>query len=325
MRQRFLTPEDIPQLLVTSERLLCLPRELRDVYSKTLKEAGLFEMARSLPVGETIGGESKEDADKHLANRFSGSCSRVALAMLDPWCDLGDSSDTFIRAFSGGEVRILDIPCGCGAASATLLTTIAELRRLQIIPREPLDVFLTGGDFSHPAREYACQILDGLKPELRCQGIFLTVSILPWDLTDDISNTSLLNEWLKNQVCDKTFLLISGFSGVLSNEGKIKKAKGQLGEAIRWAGTRKATITWIESQTAKARKMWGSDTLRGVLEKLNFLSYGRKRPSDNLESESECAHPLFDDCVYTTRLILNQWRVPLNESKAGNFGQTGSK
>ena len=310
--------------LITDNGLLCLPQELRKAYFKTLKKGGLLERARKHSPKDTFGGQSKADTDQHFAHKFSGSCSRVELAILDPKNELGDSSNGFIRAFAGGKVSMLDIPCGCCAASATVLSTIAELRRQQILPREPLEVFLTGGDFSSSARTYAGQILDELERPLRNQGIFVKKSLYPWDIQDEISNTKLLSEWLKDQECEKTFLLIAGFSGVLGNDGKIKKVRGQLAEAIRWAGVRRATITWIEPQTNKAKKMWDSSVLRGIFDLLTSLPDGPKRLYDDLTSEAECIHPLCDDRVYTTRLLLNQWRVQLDESTAGNLSQTGS-
>ena len=323
MKQRLLTPKDIPLALITDDGLLCLPQKLREAYFKTLEKGGLLERARKCSPRDTIGGRSRADTDQHLAHKFSGSCSRVELAILDPKNELGDSSDGFIRAFSGGRVSLLDIPCGCCAASATVLSTIAELRRQQILPRQPLEVFLTGGDFSSSARTYAGQILDELERPLRNQGIFLKRSLYHWDINDEISNTELLSKWLTERECDKALLLIVGFSGVLGNDGKIKKVRGQLAEAIRWAGVRQATITWIEPQTKKARKMWDSRILKGIFDPLTSLPFGPKRLCDDLTSEAKCLHPLCDDRVYTTRLLLNQWRVHLNESTAGNLGQTG--
>ena len=235
--QRFLTTKDIPLTLWTGEKHLCLPRSLRDAYFKTLDEEGLLTRALGRSSSDAIGGKSKKATDDHFVRKFSGSCSRVELAFLDPRNELGDSSDHFVRVFSGGRVSMLDIPCGCGAASLTLLTTVAELRRQHVLPRVPLEVFLTGGDFSCHARTYAGELFDKLQQTLRSQGIFLKLSLYPWDIYDDVSNTSLLSEWLKNHDCEKLFLLRAGFSGVLGDEGKIRKMKGAAGdEAIRCGG-----------------------------------------------------------------------------------------
>ena len=323
MTERFLRPSDIPQSLWDGENTLSIPSFLGSAYQATLEKVGLLEEASKAHFQGAIGGESNEKTNIHFAQNFSGSCSRVELAILDPKNELGGSSNGFIRAFSGGKVSMLDIPCGCCAASATVLSTVAELRRQQILPREPLEVFLTGGDFSSSARTYAGQILDEIERPLRSQGIFVKKSLYAWDINDEISNTGLLREWFKDQDCEKNFLLIAGFSGVLGNSGKIKKVRGQLAEAIRWAGVRRATITWIEPQTKKANKMWDSKVLRGIFDLLTPLSYGPIRQCYDLTSEAECTHPLCDDRVYTTRLLLNQWRVQPNESTAGNLGQTG--
>ena len=171
MTERLLDPKDIPQSLWDGDKLLLLPQPLKDAYHKTLKTRGLLEDALEAPSSEgDIGGKSKDKTAWHFARRFSGSCARVELAILDPKDELGDASDYFLRVFSGGRVSLLDIPCGSGAASATLLMVVAELRRLNIIPREPLEVFLTGGDKSDTARENACLIFNELRQSLTTKG-----------------------------------------------------------------------------------------------------------------------------------------------------------
>ena len=179
MTGRFLKPKDVPKSLWDGDNLLSLPQPLRDAYHKTLKTKGLLEEALKASPQGSIGGESAEETDQHIAHRFDGSCARVELAVLDPKDELSDASDHFVRAFSGGCVRLLDIPCGSGAASAALLTTVAELRRKKIIPREPLEVFLTGGDISDTARCNADLVFSELQQALRNQGIFLNVSLPP--------------------------------------------------------------------------------------------------------------------------------------------------
>ena len=311
MGDRILSPEDIPKSLWNGDNLLYLPRALRDVYRKILDSIDKLEEAcKDSPRG-SIGGDTLEETDLHFVHSFDGSCARVELAMLDPKDELENASDSFVQAFSGGRVRLLDIPCGCGAASAALLATVSELRRQNVLPREPLDVIVTGGDKSDPARNYAELVFGELKESLRNQGIFVSVSFHSWDVMDAASTTSLLDQWLSNQDCDRFFLLIANFSGILGNEGKIKKANERLGEVIRWTGARKSTIAWIEPQTKKARRMSVNDVLGRVFECLRVWSYEPTDFGKELTSESKYAHPVCKGkTTPNVRLLLYRMERP---------------
>jgi len=310
MADRILRPEDIPKSLWNGDNLLNLPLALRDVYLETLISRGkLGEACKDSPSG-SVGGETQEETDLHFVHSFDGSCARVELAVLDPKDDLENASDFFIQAFSGGRVRLLDIPCGCGAASAALLTTVSELRKQNVLPRQPLDVIITGGDKSDPARNYADLILDELKEPLRKQGIFVSASLHHWDVMDAASTTTLLDHWLSSQDCDRFFLLIANFSGFLGDERKIKRAQERLGELFRWTGARKSTIAWVEPQTKKARRMSVNKVLVRVYDFLRNWSYEPTDPSDELTSQALYAHPVCKDKVPNVRLLLLRMEGP---------------
>ena len=310
MADRILSPEDVPKSLWNGDNLLYLPPALRDVFLETLISIDKLEEAcKDSPRG-SIGGETQEETDLHFVHSFDGSCARVELAVLDPKDELKNASDFFIQAFSGGRVRLLDIPCGCGAASAALLTTVSELRRQNVLPRVPLEVVITGGDKSDPARNYADLVLGELKESLRNQAIFVSVSLHPWDVMDAASTTTLLDQWLSSQDCEKFFLLIANFSGVLGDERKIKRAKEQLGELIRWTGARKSTIAWIEPQTNRARRMSVNEVLGRVFDFLRNWFYEPTDPSDELTSEAMYAHPVCKDKVPKVRLLLYRMEGP---------------
>ena len=307
MTKRFLDPKDIPQSLWDDDKLLLIPQPLRDAYHKILKTRGLLEDAHEVRSEGDIGGKSKDKTAWHFAHRFSGSCARVELAVLDPKDELGDASDYFLRAFSGGRVRLLDIPCGSGAASATLLMVVAELRRQNIIPREPLEVFLTGGDKSDVARDNACLIFNELRQPLYNQGIFVDMSFLPWDMLDPESTTNLLDKWLTNSPdCSKSFLLIANVSNFLGGDGNIRKAKERLGEVFRWVGMRKSTVVWIEPQTKRARNMLSRKAFKEIFDLLTGWIRKPTETSEQPTSEAKFAHPLCSDSHSLVRLLLVQ-------------------
>ena len=321
MTKRFLTPQDIPLSLWDGDNLLSLPPPLRHAYCKILKMKGLLEEARNASSQRSkgsIGGQSQEDTDQHFAHRFDGSCARVELAVLDPKNELNGASDYFVRTFSGGRVRLLDIPCGSGAASATLLTTVAELRRQNIIPREPLDVFLTGGDISDEARGNVELIFNELQQSLRDQGIFVKVSLHRWDIFNPVSTTDFLAKWLQDTPdCNKSFLLIANFSGLLGADKNLKKAEERLGEVFRWVERRKFTVVWIEPPMKAAKKM---DEWFKKISQLTRWLYKPAEQSDQLTSEAKFAHPLRDSHPNVRLRIVRLEDHTSHEGETRNLG-----
>ena len=256
--------------------------------------------------GGAIGGESQEETDLHFAHRFDGSCARVELAVLDPKSELQDLSDHFIRAFSGGRIRLLDIPCGCGAASAALLSTIAELRHRNAIPREPLEVFLTGGDISDPARRYVELVFGELEQTLRNQGIFVRVSLPQWDIRDAASTTVLLDRWLTDAPdCKSSFLLIANFSGFLGIEKHLEEVEERIGEVFRWARARDSAAVWLEPPMKKNKRGRFRVWLKETLSKLTGWLRNPVGPSVQLTTEATFVQPIRESHIPVRLLLLH--------------------
>ncbi len=270
----------------------------------------MLEIARNNSTGGIFGGSSEDETNLHFAQRFDGSCARVELAVLDPKEQLKDVSDQFIRAFSGGQIRLLDIPCGCGAASAGILTTIAELRRLNILPRQPLEVFLTGGDVSDSARMYVELILNELGPSLRRQGMFVKSSLYEWDISDAASTTVLLDRWLTDGAdCDKSFLLIANFSGFLGSETNLQKVEERLGEIFRWAQVRNSTAVWLEPPMKKSIREKIVKWFSGPFSRLMGWLRNQEIPSAQLDTEAKFLQPIRKTLV-SVRLVLVSMENP---------------
>lgn len=260
MHARLLSVADIPNSLYErTPDTLHLSQSLVYSYRSVLNTNGLLERALRNAANGEIGGATARQAQAHFTGPFAGSCGRTALAILDPKQNLADVSDEFVRAFSGGRVGLLDIPCGAGAASITLLTTIAELRRNGVLPRQPLHVEILGGDISDEARNFATQMLNGINNAVFDQGITVSFEGISFDLLDRESVTGLLYTWMeKYRDCQTYFVLIANFSGFLNNSGRMKDARERIGEISRWADNRNARLVWIEPQTTEARNFWSS-------------------------------------------------------------------
>lgn len=308
MHIRIVDPADIPSTIFDGTGTIIFPDCLASAYRGVLSATGNLERALTItPDGQT-GGPSSAAAADHFVSAFSGSCARLKLAALDPKRDLQDASDLFMRAFSGGKVALLDAPCGAGAASAALLSTIAELRRLEVIPRVPLDVHLVAGDISPDALSYAAQMLEGMRAALRRQGITVHPLFRRWDLLDELSTTELLHAWMVHAPeCREHFLLMANFSAFLHSSGNFKNAKNRLEEMFRWAAVRRSTVVWIEPQTNIALESVLPRVIKAFFVKTLEL-IGAAKPSDPepkpLLSNAHFRHPLRVDGHSAVRLSL---------------------
>lgn len=194
------------------------------------------------------GGMTKKDTDKHFAQRFDGAAARIQLALLDPNGNLGPLPDRLLEAVAGNPLCITDTPCGAGAATLGLLTTLAELRRNQILPRLPLDVHLIGAELSDHARAYAVELLSEVRQDLEEQAIFADAEWLPWNVKDTVSTADLIRRMtLVSTSHPNQLILVANFSGFLSSPKNRDKAEGPFQELFHHAGAgRGATVLWIE-------------------------------------------------------------------------------
>jgi hypothetical protein len=160
----------------------------------------------------------------------------MELALLDPKDVLTNCSDALVGSLVGGKLCLTDAPCGAGAAAFALLSTVAELRARRVFPRQPLDVYLIGAELSQPARIYAAAILEELRPSLETQAIFVHEEFLRWDVTDLLSNTTLIQcATRKSANASRKLLVVANFNAFLERAGKRKDADPQIYELFRHA------------------------------------------------------------------------------------------
>jgi hypothetical protein len=237
-------------------RCLHIAPELAAKYCDKITQHGLTHLVnnRDAQQGPT-GGPSQEETDKHFAQQFDGSVARAQLALLDPHEHVAHVADGLARLLAGGKIAILDVPSGAGALALSLLSTIAELRAQAVLPRQPLDVVLVGGEISDPARVYADDLFALMTPSLAAQAIFVQHTQVSWDVCDQVSTTALLQLFMGRAAnAEQRVVVVSNFSDFLSRSGKQREAEPQLQDVFRFcsSATVPAAAIWIEPHTNKA-------------------------------------------------------------------------
>tara|TARA_Y100000294_G_scaffold153653_1_gene152765 strand:+ start:193 stop:765 length:573 start_codon:yes stop_codon:yes gene_type:complete len=172
---RAIPEENIPESL-WSDNCLKLPPCLERAYRHFINEYNLVALTQPQKDKHSIGGESKEDTLEHFATRYGVSACRLQGILLDPKNALSTIPDDLVNTFSDGRISVLDIACGSGAASISILSTINELRKNNIIPQLPLQIDLTGGDFSPHALIIYEDIVLHLEKDFRSTGIEVSFS-----------------------------------------------------------------------------------------------------------------------------------------------------
>lgn len=316
LMERFVCESDIPDTLWNkAKQTLFLPAPLIDRWKTILKANNLFLKASTDAPESFVGGMSKEDTDNHFAWRFNGSCARIILSLLDPKNELSLISDVYAKFFSGNKLFIVDLPSGSGAASAALLTTISELRKQNILPREPLYVTIVGGEISTYAQEYAKSLLISLQSEFNDQAIWIDFKFLDWDVCNPISNSDLVRKLtLIGQDCNSRLIILANFSDFLHKQNKWDKAKAQLAEIFRHSRDNSSVAIWIEPSRNEVKQ--------GFFKRISTLFsniWGRKAsnasPSDEsmIYAESNCLtdHPLRPGC-FRTNLVIKHFELPMD-------------
>jgi len=197
--------------------------KLVETYKDELIALDMLEYAEVFR-GETdgaIGGVDEEETKKHFAERFLTSSARMQFLVLDPEKYFSQISKDLQSTFIGGNISILDIPCGTGAGILSLLFNIKELRNSSKLPRLPLSVNIFAGDYSESALTIYSKIMATVKVELEKELIFITFDTKVWDASDIKSTTSLMKKWLKDEdKYEEFYILMSAFSGVGSDQFK---------------------------------------------------------------------------------------------------------
>ena len=309
-KKRFLPLNQIPvSLWDVKEETLKLPGELISSWVQLLDSENLREMALNDSVSNSTGGQDKCETDTHLANKYTGSCARTILSIIDPLDKAKLASDTYISIFSGGDVFLLDIPAGAGSGSVSILSTLYELRSKNILPRYPLNLKILAGEISPSARDYFSRQIEGLKPLLATQAIIVEHEITDWDAVNLQNNLDLVFKmYEKGKGIPCKLILITNFSGFLGSEQNWDSAKNSFESIFHVNKDDNSHVIWIEPQISKARKIVGK-IAKWFFTKFPFFIQENKIEDDlHCETEINCSHPL-KDVKFKTRMKIMCFRL----------------
>lgn len=307
---RLIPKELIPNTLWDTESsVLHLPSLLVSGWKTLLEKNGLLDKAKAQAPEGFEGGMSKEETDNHFAWRFTGSSARVMLSMLDPKQDLYEISDVFTKFFSGNRIFLADLPCGSGAASMSILSVYCELRKQMLVPREPLEVVITGGEISKFAQCYANEGLTLLINELEEQAITIEFEIMDWDVCDPFSNAQLINHLtLRSQDCSAKVLVLANFSGFLQRNKKWNDAQKQINELFRFNLGETSVALWIEPNRNDVTKDGGFifRLIDWFKEKFSAI---QSTINNYQETFVDVKHPLNEE-TFRTNMVVVRFDLP---------------
>jgi len=318
LKNRFIKTEDLPDSLWCdkSDNIL-LPNQLVNLWKGLLNENSLLDLAREKAPKGFEGGISKEDTDKHLAWRYNGSCARVILSLLDPKANLSEVSDAYASIFAGNKVFVADLPSGSGAAIVSILCTLYELRKNNILPRHPLEVTIMAGEISETARGYLLKQLEDLKGMLEEQAIWINFEILEWNTLSKVSTVDLIKRMtLLSQDCHARILLLTNFTGFLESSGNWKKAKPQFDDIFLHSRDSLSTAIWIEPQRKNVVPFFAR-AIKWLKESFKSLIGSQAELEDSswyAQTEAQCKQPIKEGS-FPVRLTVMRFDLPVEVQK----------
>jgi hypothetical protein len=207
--------ENTPLTLWNSE-VLHLPNSLAEAHKEFLHEKdwmGLYSPGSS----NAIGGSSFEEAKDHVINRFLNSAARMQYVCADPKCEQSEIRQMVLDQLGDGHIFLLDIAAGNGAGTLAILSLICELRFHKEVPKLPLNVNILAVDYSVDALNFYAELQDKIFTWLETQGIMVSLSLEPCDLTIAGEFSEVLDAFFedaKSKKVNRFITVISAVSGV---------------------------------------------------------------------------------------------------------------
>ncbi|WP_141707115.1 hypothetical protein [Vibrio genomosp. F10] len=198
-----------------------------------------------------IGGDTLKATEEHFCTRFSNSCIRLQYVMIDPDKKFVEAASQFSTSFFNGDVCLVDIPCGTGAGSLSLLHTLCDLRDAELAPTTKLNVHIYAADYSNHVSDIFSDLINASLSRFAACNIHVTYEINHWDAFD-ITSTSNLVDNVKAIKCEEYFILVSAFNGI--GHDKYQEIKPSLDLIQGSFANRNFTLIHIEPSSKKGMK-----------------------------------------------------------------------
>lgn len=192
-----------------------------------------------------IGGATADDTQEHFCARFQvNACRQVAL-LTDPEDKLPGVPSELREVFSVGQLCVLDIACGAGAATLGLLCTLASMRAAGQVACLPLNVSVRAADISPSALALFRELTEQVLPELRGVGIELALDTVSWDGAVPTSTRDLLDEFWTHTAQRDALVVIAQISGAAGKKEDYEPLRLSF-EQIKMRTVEKGTLLWTE-------------------------------------------------------------------------------
>ncbi len=278
-----------------------MPNCLISSYKQALEHHDVMEMAMSTEkIRRLIGGQSKEDTLQHFAMRYGVSVCRAESLVIDPKRAFASIPEDLIVTLSDGPVSILDVPCGTGAAGTSLLSTIAALRASNVIPKLPLTVKITGGDYSNYSLDIYKEIIASLTSAFRSVGIIVHFTPFLCDVRKPETTAALVDHWFQASENSEEFLaVIANFSGEAGRSfSEVKRSFEHIHERLH---DKTSSVIWIEPE------MKGAKTYLNKIKRLmESISWFTSSENISYEYEYKWFHP-FQRRKLPCRIIVQRY------------------
>lgn len=263
--------QNIPPTLWNSE-VLHLPNPLAEAHKEFLHEkdwTALYNPKSS----EAIGGSSLEEAKDHVINRFLNSAARMQYVCADPKYEQSEIKQMVLDQLGDGHIFLLDIAAGNGAGTLAILSLICELRFHKEVPKLPLNVSILAVDYSADALNFYAELQDKINPWLETQGIKVTLSLAPCDLTI----TGEFSETLEHFFEDAKSNNVNRFLSVISAVSGLGKDRfEQIQDSLKIAAAsfshskRNSSWLWVEPPMTKSWLTVFVDVLKHIMQKIQY-------------------------------------------------------
>lgn len=292
MRRRIVPLERIPQSLWKAS-IVYFPNVLTRIYDDTLSKYSLTQQAKVF-VARVVGGASTSEAEQHFAQRYLTSSSRVEFAFLDPLDRWEDIHNILNEILSEGQVGLLDLACGGGAATCSLITTLIELREKRVLPLLPLSIHIVGADYSQRSLDIFREQLGPLVNAGRQCGVNIAFDLLICDLANATDITTVLNK-LTDTKSDDYLVLIANISSALENDSFRDNLSQAMTLVFGFLNGKRANIISIEPSGSRSEERgW----FRKILERaLSFFGDWAPTHTSASNAQYEYFHHLLNQNI----------------------------